>query len=73
MIATVGKSATYRECEKLLKATGLPWSIVPGKKHHHAFLNGEFVGAISRGKSTRHDCKELHASIRRIVRNANAR
>jgi len=54
-----------------LDATGLPWELVPGKRHVHVRLNDKLVGILPRGKHSAADRRpvlNLRSQIRRAAR-----
>lgn len=56
--------------EAELDATGLPWGMVPGKKHWKVTIGGRLAFVVSRGGSTknRRQWKNAVAEIRRAAR-----
>lgn len=58
-----------------LEATGLPWDLVPGKRHVHVRLNDKLVGILPRGKQPSADRRpmlNLRSQIRRAAREMNS-
>jgi hypothetical protein len=54
-----------------LDETGLPWAIVPGKKHHQIRLKGRLVGILPHGPlraANARGVKNLVAHIRRAAK-----
>jgi len=60
-----------RKIRDILKATGLPWDMIPARKHWLLYLDGQMVGVLSRGlgggeadAGTRH----IESHIKRFVK-----
>jgi hypothetical protein len=59
------KTRLVRDIERCLKATGLSWSLCPGKKHWQVILDGECVGVLSYGIQNGMDGRNLMAIIKK--------
>lgn len=60
-----------RDMQRLLQATGLPWSLENGKRHLRIFLAGREVGVITDSNKAQHGLRgtaNLQANIRKAVR-----
>lgn len=71
-MSPVGKLGKIeRKIRDILKDTGLPWEMIPARKHWLLYLDGHMIGVLSRGlgggeadAGTRH----IESHIRRFVR-----
>jgi len=61
-------SKVVRMAEAVLRETGLPYEIVPGKKHHKIMLAGRCVSVVSRGVTR--DQGRLWANFRATIQRA---
>lgn len=60
-----------KEVLDVLEASGLPWSIEPGSKHHKIIVGKRFAAIWPRGITTdKHirSVKNVIAQIRRVIR-----
>jgi hypothetical protein len=62
-VSKTRKTRLVRDIERCLKKTGLPWSLVAGKKHWQIVLNGEVVGVLSYGIQAGMDGRNLMSII----------
>ena len=51
---------------KMLKASGLPFRIEQGLKHHKVFINNELVQVLSLGAHGNPDTTKLQCVIKRL-------
>lgn len=60
----------YPPLRELLDATGLPWEIIPGRRHQKIFIAGRMVTVVSHGKSLQKgqsDLGQVKSAVRRFV------
>ncbi len=62
-----------RQAPTMLTELGLPFNIVPGKRHHKVYILGKFTTIVPHGSSseTGRHWKNFEALLRKVAREAN--